>query len=158
MAYSGKYTVKNKNKYLGDPKNVVYRSLWEKHAFKWCDNSTRVKRWGSEEVVIPYLYEVDPKYHRYFMDLIIEYTDGRTVLVEIKPAKETSPPKGLKRTRRYITEELTYVKNMNKWEAASNYAKDRGWHFETWKEKEHNAMGILPKSIKPLNPFIRKKK
>jgi hypothetical protein len=27
------------------------------------------------------------------MDLRITYTDGRTVLVEIKPAKETEPPK-----------------------------------------------------------------
>jgi len=158
MAYSGKYKVKNKDKYLGDPENIVYRSLWEKHAFKWCDNSSDVKKWGSEEVVIPYLYEVDKKYHRYFMDLIVQYKDGRTVLIEIKPEKETSPPTGPKRTRRYITEGLTYVKNMNKWEAANEYAKDRGWHFEIWTEKELNARGILPKSIKPLKPFIRKKK
>jgi len=158
MAYSGNYKVKNKEKYIGNPENVTYRSQWEKYAFKWCDDSPKVKRWGSEEIVIPYLYEVDKKYHRYFMDLVIQYTDGKTVLVEIKPAKETSPPTGPRRTRRYITEGLTYVKNMNKWEAAKEYAKDRGWHFEVWTERELEAFGIMPKSAKPLKPFSRKKK
>ena len=37
MAYSGKFKVKNLNKYKGDFDNVIYRSLWEKHVFKWCD-------------------------------------------------------------------------------------------------------------------------
>ena len=71
MAYSGKYRVKNIEKYRGDHTAVVYRSLWEKHAFKWCDNNTDVVEWSSEEVVIPYLYEVDKRPHRYFMDLKI---------------------------------------------------------------------------------------
>ena len=30
MAYSGRYQVKNPKKYLGDPTQVVYRSLWER--------------------------------------------------------------------------------------------------------------------------------
>ena len=61
MAYSGRYRVKNTNKYEGDAKDVVYRSLWEKHAFKWCDNNPKVIKWSSEEVIIPYLYEVDKR-------------------------------------------------------------------------------------------------
>jgi hypothetical protein len=158
MAYSGKYTVKNPAKYLGDHKNVVYRSLWERHCFKWCDNNPEIKAWASEEVVIPYLYEVDRKYHRYFMDLMIVYQSGKTVLVEIKPDKETRPPTGMKRTKKYITEGLTYVKNVNKWDAAKDYAADRGWHFEIWTEKTLEKMGILPKSTKQLKPFTRRKK
>jgi len=160
MAYSGKYRVKNKEKYAGDSSNVVYRSLWEKHCFKWCDDNADVKQWSSEEVVIPYLYEVDRRYHRYFMDLKIVYKSGKTVLVEIKPAKELSPPTGNKRTKRYINEGLTYVKNMNKWEAAAEYAKDHGWEFQIWTEKELTAMGIMPKSRQPLKkmkPFTKKK-
>lgn len=160
MAYSGKYRVKNKDKYKGDSSNVVYRSLWEKHAFKWCDDNSDVKYWSSEEVVIPYLYEVDKKYHRYFMDLKIVFKSGRTVLVEIKPEKETKPPTGQRRTKRYISEGLTYVKNQNKWKAASEYAKDQGWEFQIWTEKELTAMGIMPKSrqpLKKLKPFSRKK-
>jgi len=146
---------------LGNHKNVVYRSLWERHCFKWCDESSQIVGWGSEEVVIPYLYEVDRKYHRYYMDLKIVYATGKTVLVEIKPQKETVPPVGQRRTKKYITEGLTYVKNMNKWKAAQEYAADRGWHFEIWTEKTLEQMGIMPKStkmLKPLKPFIRRKK
>lgn len=158
MAYSGRYRVKNTSKYKGDVQNVIYRSLWEKHCFKWCDDNPKVKSWSSEEVVIPYLYEVDRRYHRYFMDLKITMTDGKTILVEIKPHKETQPPTGSRRTRKFITEAATYVKNMNKWEAADEYAKDRGWHFQIWTEKTLSSMGILPKSTKPLKPFKRRKK
>jgi hypothetical protein len=158
MAYSGRYPVKNKSKYLGDPNGVVYRSLWEKHAFKWCDNNSNVKRWGSEEVIIPYLYEVDKRYHRYFMDLVIEYKDGNIVLVEIKPDKETRPPTGKRKTKLLVEQSLTYVKNQNKWKAAEKYAKERGWKFEIWTEKRLSAMGILPKAFKPLKPFPKKKR
>jgi hypothetical protein len=156
MAYSGRYPVKNKTKYVGDPNSVVYRSLWEKHAFKWCDNSSDVKRWASEEVVVTYLYEADKRYHRYFVDLWIEYKDGNVVMVEIKPDRETRPPTGSRRTKRMLEESLTYVKNQNKWQAANKYAKERGWKFEIWTEKRLSAMGILPKSIKPLKPFPKK--
>jgi hypothetical protein len=161
MAYKGKYVPKNKNKYEGDPTAVVYRSLWERNAFRWCDSNPEVKSWSSEEVVIPYLYEVDKKYHRYFMDLKIVYKSGKTVLVEIKPEKETKPPTGSRRTPRYLQEGYTYVKNMNKWSAAKEYADNRGWHFEIWTEKKLSAMGIMPKSTKPLKkmkPFTKKPK
>jgi hypothetical protein len=91
------------------------------------------------------------------MDLKIVYKSGKTVLIEIKPEKELSPPKGDRRTKRYINEGLTYIKNQNKWKAASEYAKDQGWEFQIWTEKQLNAMGIMPKSTKPLKPFTRKK-
>jgi hypothetical protein len=74
MAYSGKYIVKIPSKYKGDHTKVVYRSMWERNAFAWCESNTSVKEWSSEEVVIPYYYDVDKKYHRYFMDLRITYT------------------------------------------------------------------------------------
>ena len=59
---------------------------------------------------------------------------------------------------------MTYIKNQSKWKAASEYAKDRGYHFEIWTEKELTAMGIMPKPlrskkpIKKLPPFRKKKK
>lgn len=153
MAYSGVYKVKNRNKYRGDPDKVVYRSLWEKQCFAWCDRSTEVKFWSSEEVVIPYFYDVDKRYHRYFVDLLIEFQD-KTVLVEIKPKKETEPPKSKSRkTKRYIQEGLTYVKNRNKWDAAKSYAADRNWHFEIWTEDTLKQMGIMKKGLKPLKPL-----
>jgi len=137
MAYSGRYQVLNPKKYLGDHTNVIYRSLWERDCFKWCDMNPKVKAWSSEEVIIPYYYEVDKRYHRYFPDLKIIFSN-KTILVEIKPDKETKPPTGQKRTKKYINEALTYVKNMNKWEAANSYC--------------------VPGKLKPLKPYRKKKK
>ena len=86
--------------------------------------------------------------------------ENQTLLVEIKPDKETRPPKGQKRTKKYINEAFTYVKNMNKWEAAQKYSADRGWVFQIWTEKTLQEMKIMPKYIKPLKPLgpVRKKK
>lgn len=164
MTYQGIYKVKNPSKYKGDHTNVVYRSGWEKSCMMFFDSSDKVKEWSSEEVVIPYLYEVDKRYHRYFMDFKVTWDDGKVSLIEVKPHKETQPPTSAKRTKRYITEGLTFVKNQNKWEAANEYAKDRGWYFEIWTEVELRLMGILPKAVpgklKPLKrmkPYSRKK-
>jgi hypothetical protein len=128
--------------------------------------NANVKGWSSEEVVIPYRWDIDKRMHRYFMDLKITYKDGRTILVEIKPEKETSPPKRPDKSKRYIREATTYVKNMNKWEAAAEYAKDRDWGFQIWTEKTLTEMGIMPtqskkgslKPLKPLKPYRRKAK
>ena len=164
MAYSGHYKVKNIKKYNGDFSNVVYRSLWEKHVFKWCDENSSIKGWSSEEVIIPYYYEGDKKYHRYFPYIKIVFED-KTLLVEIKPAIQTAPPTGVKRTKKYIAEAYTYVKNVNKWEAAQEFCKDRGWEFQVWTEKTLQEMGLLPKTmpgkikkpLKRMKPFRRKK-
>lgn len=159
MAYSGKFKPKNPKKYKGDFTNIVFRSMWEKYCFKWCDENADVKSWSSEETVIPYLYEVDKKYHRYFMDLKITFKSGQTILVEIKPSSQTVPPKYPgRKTKRYINEGLTYVKNQNKWKAAQRFAKDRGYGFQIWTEHTLDKMGIMPKSSKPLKPYTRKKR
>jgi|TARA_B100001094_G_C17724449_1_gene573560 hypothetical protein len=164
MAYSGRYKP-NIKKYRGDPDKVVYRSMWEKYAFMWCDKNEDIKSWSSEETVVPYYYDVDKKYHRYFVDLKITFKNGKTVLVEIKPEKETTPPNGARKTKRYISEALTYVKNMNKWEAAHSFANNRGWEFQVWTEHTLRKMGIMPKEtpgklkpLKPLQPFRKKPK
>lgn len=162
--YQGKYKVKHPSRYKGDNKEVIYRSGWEKSCFQWLDGHPDVIEWSSEEVVIPYLYEVDKRYHRYFMDLYVKFKD-RTVLIEIKPKKETTPPaKQGKAQRTYVSEAMTYVKNQNKWNAAKEYAADRGWHFEVWTEVELKAMGILKtvgkkplKKMKKMQPYRKKK-
>jgi hypothetical protein len=155
--HQGRYKIKNHKKYKGNPDNVVYRSGWERYCFAWCDNSSEIEEWSSEEVVIPYFYEVDKKYHRYFMDLKIKM-NGKIYLVEIKPDSQTRPPKNPgRKTKRYITEGLSYVKNMNKWKAAEEFAKDRGWTFQIWTEYTLQKMGIMPKQVKPL-PKLKKLK
>ena len=87
MAYSGKYLVKHRSKYKGDADKVTYRSMWERHCFVWCDNNPNIRNWSSEEVVIPYFWDVDKCMHRYFKDLKITFKSGRTILVEVKPDK-----------------------------------------------------------------------
>jgi len=160
MAYSGKYRIKNMSKYSGDPDKVTYRSSWEKACFIWCDNNPNIKSWSSEEVVVPYKWDIDKKMHRYFVDLKIVFNDNKTLLIEIKPNKETTPPKRPDKSKRYINEAMTYVKNMNKWDAANSYAKDRGWDFQIWTEETLHSMGIMKKlkGLKPLKPYKKKRK
>ena len=143
MSYKGKYTIKKKDKYAGDAKKVIYRSLWERQAFKWCESNSRVKSWNSEEVVIPYKCKTDNKIHRYFIDLFVEMDNGDCILVEIKPKKETSPPKKpARKTKRYINEVVTFVKNQSKWEAANQFADHKGWKFQIWTEDTLSNLGI----------------
>lgn len=160
MAYSGRYRVKNRDKYQGDPDKVVYRSSWEKACFIWCDNNPNIAKWSSEEIVVPYKWDIDKRMHRYFVDLKLTFKDNKTILVEIKPEKETAPPKRPDKSKRYINEAMTYVKNMNKWKAANSFAKDRGWEFQVWTEETLYSMGILKKlkPLKPLKPYRKKKK
>jgi hypothetical protein len=156
--YSGRYKVKNTLKYKGDVSNVVFRSMWDRNCFAWCDDNSEIKEWSSEEIVVPYFYDVDKRYHRYFVDLKITFNNGKTILVEIKPEKEAQLPKRPDKSKRYLNEALTYVKNQNKWKAASEFAKDQGWSFEIWTEKTLQNMGILPKALKPLKPLKPYKK
>lgn len=140
--YKGLYRVKNIRKYEGDFKNVVYRSLWERQVFRWCDENDQVLKWSSEEIIIPYFYPLDRKNHRYFVDLKFTTAQG-TFLVEIKPKSQTVPPKKpIRQTPKYLEEARTYVKNQCKWEAANNYAKDRNWQFVIWTEDTIKSMGI----------------
>ena len=143
MSYKGRYTIKNPDKYAGDAKKVIYRSLWERNAFRWCENNPKVKLWNSEEVVVPYVSSVDKKLHRYYVDLLIQMEDKKTYLIEIKPKKETQPPKKRSRkTKKYINEQLTYIKNNDKWEAANKFAEHNGWKFQVWTEETLKNLGI----------------
>ena len=142
MAYKGKYTIKNTKKYLGDPTKVIYRSLLERQAFKWCESNPRVKKWNSEEIVVPYKCKTDNKLHRYYVDLLVELDNKDIILVEIKPKRETVPPKGKRKTKRYIKEVTTYIKNTSKWQAATQYANHKGWKFQIWTEDTLTNLGI----------------
>lgn len=143
MSYSGKYKIKKPEKYAGNPNKVVYRSLWERQAFKWCENNPKVKLWNSEEIVVPYKSSVDKKLHRYFVDLLIQMDNKETYLIEIKPKNQTIPPKTrTRKTKKYINEIVTYAKNQDKWEAATQFAEHKGWKFQVWTEETLKNLGI----------------
>ncbi len=137
----GFFKPKNPNKYIGDPTNIVYRSGWEKKVMEWADNNSSVIKWGSEEVVIPYVSPVDNRVHRYFVDFYVEAItntgDKKIMLLEVKPAGQTQAPKAQKRrTKRYITEVVTYGVNQAKWKAAEDYCNNKGWEFRLVTESD----------------------
>lgn len=137
----GFFKPKNPSKYIGDPTNIVYRSGWEKRVMDWCDTNSNVIRWGSEEIVIPYVSPVDGRVHRYFTDFYVEAVgrDGgvRKMILEVKPAAQTQPPAQPKRkTKRYISEVVTYGVNQAKWKAAKEYCDDKGWEFSVITEQD----------------------
>ena len=110
-----------------------------------------------------YYFEVDKKYHRYFVDLKVTFNSGKTLLIEIKPDSQTRAPKRPDKSKRYINEAITFVKNQNKWEAANKFAKKKGWEFQIWTEHTLKSMGIMKemKVIKPIKPFrksVKKKR
>jgi hypothetical protein len=130
MAYKGKFTPKNPQKYVGDYRNIVYRSSWECKIMDKFDRSPEIVSWQSEEFFIPYVSPVDGRWHRYFPDFLVKHQNGKTYLVEVKPYKQSMPPKQQKRkTKQYIQEVVTWGVNQAKWKAAIEYAKDRKWEF-----------------------------
>ena len=141
MAYSGKFSPKNTNKYLGDPTNIWYRSLWERRVMVYLDENSSVIEWSNEEIVIPYLSPVDNRIHRYFPDFFVRLRNKQglieSTIIEVKPSSQARPPKMQKRaTRKYITEVMTWGVNEAKWKAADAYCKDRGWKFVVVTEKD----------------------
>ena len=131
----------NPEKYLGDPTNIVFRSGWEREVMRWCDTNLNIVKWSSEETVIPYKSPLDGKVHRYFVDFYVEAIgkDGqkKTMLIEVKPAAQTKEPKKqTRKTKRYITEVMTWGVNEAKWKAAEEYCQQKGWEFRILTEKE----------------------
>ena len=141
----GKFKPTNKTKYIGNAKEVIYRSSWELAAFKYLDGHKNVRAWSSEEIVIPYYLPLDKKMHRYFPDLFVETTDGRKYIVEIKPKREQKRPvKTPKKKRKtYLRESVNFVRNKSKWEAANEFAEANGMTFQIWNEDVLKGMGLL---------------
>jgi hypothetical protein len=150
MAYKGRFKPANPQKYRGDPTKIVYRSLWECKFFRFIDQHPDVIWWQSEEVAIPYLSPIDGKMHRYFPDVILHKKIGseqfETVMIEIKPKNQTTPPDISKKnktpsgriSRRYLNEVKTFGINDAKWKAARQFCHARGWKFEIFTEEHLN--------------------
>ena len=138
----GKYNPINKEKYIGKS-TPIYRSGWELKCFLTLDKNPAVIKWGSENIILPY---IDPTrnytQHQYVVDLFFEALDpeGKLIkyLVEVKPYKETQPPVITKRKKQETIayESVTYARNMAKWQSAVKFAKSKGWRFLIWTEKQ----------------------
>ena len=135
FTYRRKYKPIYTEKYIGNISNVTYRSGWERRFMKYCDLNKNVLMWSSEELIIPYLSPVDKKQHKYYPDFLIKVKDlngnKKTVVIEVKPKRETQPPKKKKTvTPRYLQEIKTWSVNEAKWKYANEFCKDRNWEFK----------------------------
>lgn len=141
MSYKGKYQPSYPKKYKGDPRNIIYRSLWERRFMKYCDLNENILEWGSEEIALPYLSPIDNRIHRYFPDFYIKVKESngqiKKYLIEIKPKRQTVPPiKPKRQTKGYIYEAYEYAKNQAKWSAAQEFCKDHQWEFKVLTEDD----------------------
>ena len=115
-----KYKPSNPKKYQGNSNNIICRSSWERRFCRWCDLNENIVSWASEEFSIPYVSPVDNRVHRYFPDYLIKVKEStgkiKTYVVEVKPKKQTAPPKKPKKqTKSYIYECQMYAVNQAKW-------------------------------------------
>ena len=159
MNYRGRITnLKHPEKYLGDLSNIIYRSIWERNAIRWCDENPNVKEWGSEELAIPYDNPVLGRRAKYFPDLILVMTDGTTRIIEIKPKVQTQPPEpGKRKTKQYMNEVATWAINNEKWKAAKDLCERNSLQFEIWTEDTLKQMGI-PTSATGVKKELREVK
>jgi hypothetical protein len=124
---SGKYQVKNPEKYMGK-RLPNYRSSWEFAFMSFCDNNPAVLNWTSESIKIPYFNPVSGKNTIYVPDFLIVYVDANqkqhTELVEVKPSTETT----MESARSY-RDKLSVAMNMAKWAAADSWARANNMRF-----------------------------
>ena len=69
----------------------------------------------------------------------MKHRDGsvKRYVVEVKPDKQTKPPKKGKRvTKSFIYESKTYAVNQAKWRAAEEWCKDRRLEFKIITERQ----------------------
>lgn len=141
MQHKGRFKPKNYKKYKGDSTKVFYRSSWERNFMIYCDKSPAILEWNSEEIVIPYISPLDKRVHRYFPDFFIKYKSatGKIMreIIEVKPKRQTIPPKPQQRkTKKYLNEITTYAVNEAKFKAADQYCKDRKYKFRILTEDD----------------------
>lgn len=137
--YQGKFSPLNPHKYNGNPTTIEYRSGWEMRFMSYLDKHPEILKWSSEEVVVPYRSPIDRKIHRYFVDFVYTNIRNETVMVEIKPLVQCSPPvlaEGKRMSPSHKKKIITYAINESKWKAAKAYCADRGWKFMIMTEKD----------------------
>ena len=136
----GIFVPKNTSKFIGT--KAFYRSGLELKFMRFCDSNTNVLKWGSENVIIPYISPIDNKVHKYYVDNFVVIQEGSLIkkyLIEIKPSKQTMPPvTKYKKKEHLLYEQHAWAKNSAKWVAARAFCKQKGFLFLILTEKELN--------------------
>ena len=141
-SYKGKFNPKQPNKYKGNHRNIIYRSMWERRFMVYCDNNENILEWGSEEIVIPYMSPLDGKVHRYFPDFYVkvkQYDHSiKKFVVEVKPKAQVRQPKTnpKRKTKAWYNAVREWGKNRAKWEHATNYCNKHDMEFKILTEND----------------------
>ena len=86
---------------------------------KFLDHNPEVEYWTVEPFPINYLNPKDNQIHRYFVDFMVKFKNGKKILIEVKPEGQKSNPI-----------------NIAKWEAATQFSKEQGFEFVVMGAKE----------------------
>lgn len=97
-------------------KSFKYRSGYECTVFECLDSLNEIQGFDVEPFEISYIHKGEAK--KYIPDIFISYHDGRKEIWEIKPTNQTH-----------------LQKNKDKWFAANEACKLRGWKFKVITEK-----------------------
>lgn len=142
----GLFTPKNPQKYLGNAKDIIFRSSWELSTMLFLDNSQSVQGWMSEGLPtnhvhnglsgIPYQNPLTGRWSIYVPDFFVIYVDRKNKqhveVMEIKPTDEVPGYIGdvsqIKSGRQMI--------NAAKFTAALKFCATRGWFFRVITEKD----------------------
>lgn len=150
--HQGYYKIKNPDKYLGNPVDIVYRSSWEYKFMIYCDLNEEILKWGSEIIKIPYTDYLG-KNRTYIPDFYLETRNKKNpdflnkFLVEIKPEKETKEPiipKNIseKKLKTLEYELSVWQKNKYKWTYAIDWCKNRDIKFWLITEVQLNSLKL----------------
>jgi hypothetical protein len=113
-------------------KTLGYRSGLEEKLYKILDQHEDVLSFYSEPFNIDYIHKGQA--HKYTPDLIVSFIDGRKQVWEVKPSNQTD-----------------LEMNKNKWRAAQEACKVRGWSFEVYTEQRIDK---LSKEVRRQNENI----
>lgn len=112
----GKYESTKTGKVLG------YRSGLEEKLYKILDQHDEVVSFHSEPFHIDYIHKGQA--HKYIPDLFVTFMDGHKELWEVKPTNQTD-----------------LEVNKDKWRAAEDACRIRGWNFKVFTEQGIEKLG-----------------
>lgn len=129
-----KFQPRNPQKYVGVG-TPTYRSSWELHFMRFCDENKNILEWASEPMRIPYRHPLTGKQTIYIPDFLIRYRDKTdriiTELIEIKPLKQSVIEGKANANMR-----ATVAINHAKWEQARRWAARHKIGFRILTEKD----------------------
>ena len=123
-------------KYFNECKSepIIYRSGLELQFIQYCENSANIIKWASEPIKIPYYNRLLKREQNYYPDYIIENYDSKKCIIEIKPYNQTIKPNI--NDSKWLKE--TWITNVDKWNAAKEFAEKHNMKFIIVTEKFFN--------------------